>query len=170
MRDVRITSAVSASYKVFSSNSSFSCPSISKSLADIAKVTRSSKAKMKTTLLTLTASAIALVRADYGYQFSNALSTGPTADNSWIREANTTLVLPAINTPQTGNLALWPGMATSGGDLVQALAISHVVDGATECPGLEGKWCVVASTLETSQEMGEYVAADPGAHVTFHCE
>ena len=68
------------------------------------------------------------VRRDYGYQFSNAISTGPTASNSWIREANTTLILPATNSPQTGNLALWPGMGTSGGDLVQGLAIS-VTDG-----------------------------------------
>ena len=104
--------------------------------------------------------------ADYGWQFSNALSTGPTADNSWIRESNTTLILPAVNTPQTGNLALWPGMGTDGGDLIQALAIS-TKDGRYEsepspplattiganlcsagCPDSEGVWCIVASTLE----------------------
>ena len=66
--------------------------------------------------------------ADYGYQFSNALSTGPTAENTWIREANTTLILPETDSPQTGNLALWPGMGTNGGDLIQGLAIS-VADG-----------------------------------------
>ena len=60
----------------------------------------------------------------YGWQFANALSTGPVAEGSWIRESNTTLVLPKTNNPQTGNLALWPGMGTDGGDLVQALAIS----------------------------------------------
>jgi len=69
-----------------------------------------------------------LAAADYGYQFSNALSTGPVASDSFIREANTTLILPATNSPQTGNLALWPGMGTSGGDLIQGLAIS-VADG-----------------------------------------
>lgn len=42
-------------------------------------------------------SPVRLATRDYGYQFSNALSTGPTADNSWIREANTTLILPAVN-------------------------------------------------------------------------
>jgi len=62
--------------------------------------------------------------ADYGYQFSNAFSTGPVATNSFIREANTALVLPAVNSGQKGNLALWPGMGTSGGDLIQGLAIS----------------------------------------------
>lgn len=84
---------------------------------------------MRSSTLALTASFLShLAAADYGYQFSNALSTGPTADDTWIREANTTLVLPETNSPQTGNLALWPGMGTSGGDLIQGLAIS-VSDG-----------------------------------------
>lgn len=86
--------------------------------------------KMKTTTIAL-ASSLAFtqtVLADYGWQFGNAFSTGPVATNSFIRESNTTLVLPEVNSPQTGNLALWPGMGTSGGDLIQALAIS-VADG-----------------------------------------
>lgn len=88
------------------------------------------------------------VFADYGWQFGNAFSTGPVVDGSFIREAETTLVLPKVNDPQTGNLALWPGMGTSGGDLVQALAIS-VADGSAGCPQEEGKWCIVASTLQS---------------------
>jgi hypothetical protein len=85
---------------------------------------------MKTAALTL-ATALAfsqVVFADYGHKFSNAFSTGPVASNSFIREATTTLILPAVNSPQNGNLALWAGMGTSGGDLIQALAIS-VTDG-----------------------------------------
>lgn len=85
---------------------------------------------MKTVLLAL-ASSVAfsqVVFADYGWQFGNAFSTGPVAEGSFIRESETTLVLPKVNSPQTGNLALWPGMGTSGGDLIQALAIS-VADG-----------------------------------------
>jgi len=85
---------------------------------------------MKTTTIAL-ASSLAFsqtVLADYGWQFGNAFSTGPVASDSFIRESNTTLVLPEVNSPQTGNLALWPGMGTSGGDLIQALAIS-VADG-----------------------------------------
>lgn len=106
--------------------------------------------------------------ADYGYQFSNALSTGPTASGSWIAEANTTLILPATNSPQTGDLALWPGMGTSGGDLIQGLAIS-VSDGSAGCAKASGKWCIVASTLQDdTHEMGAYVAADAGSSVTFH--
>jgi hypothetical protein len=80
---------------------------------------------METALLTF-ASSLAfsqVVFADYR-RFGNAFSTGPVATNSFIRESETTLVLPKVNSPQTGNLALWPGMGTSGGDLIQGLAIS----------------------------------------------
>ncbi|KAF2439480.1 hypothetical protein P171DRAFT_422043 [Karstenula rhodostoma CBS 690.94] len=127
---------------------------------------------MKTFALALSATALANAAAirrqnDYGWQFSNALSTGPVADNSFIREANTTLILPATNTPQTGNLALWPGMGTSGNDLIQGLAIS-VSDGSAGCEKSSGKWCIVASTLEDSQQMGGFVTASPGSSVTFH--
>ena len=86
---------------------------------------------MKTSALTL-ASALAFSQValaqEYYRQFGNAFSTGPVATNSFIRESNTTLVLPEVNKPQTGNLALWAGMGTSGGHLIQALAIS-VADG-----------------------------------------
>ena len=54
--------------------------------------------------------------------FGPYFSLGPT--QSWIREATTTLVLPAVPSPQKERLALWPGMGTSGGDLIQALAVS----------------------------------------------
>ncbi|OAG11751.1 uncharacterized protein CC84DRAFT_48667 [Paraphaeosphaeria sporulosa] len=127
---------------------------------------------MKTIAFALSATALANAAAirrqnDYGYQFSNALSTGPVATNSFIREANTTLILPETNSPQTGNLALWPGMGTSGGDLIQGLAIS-VSDGSAGCEKSSGKWCIVASTLEDTQQMGKFVTADPGSSVTFH--
>ena len=65
-------------------------------------------------------------RKSYGVRFGNYFSTGPVASNTWIREANTTLVLPNLNSPHNGNLALWPGMGTDGGDLIQGLAISTV--------------------------------------------
>ncbi|KAK7700115.1 hypothetical protein SLS64_011133 [Diaporthe eres] len=69
------------------------------------------------------------------FSFGNYFSTGPVATNSWIRQATTTLILPALNSPHTGNLGLWPGMGTkfdSGADghLVQGLAISTVGAGA----------------------------------------
>lgn len=60
------------------------------------------------------------------YGFGPYFSLGPT--NSWIREANTTLVLPEVPSPAVDRLALWPGMGTSDGDLIQAIAV------ATESP------------------------------------
>ncbi|KAI6873110.1 hypothetical protein KC343_g1406 [Hortaea werneckii] len=121
-----------------------------------------------TKLLASLAAAAQLVIADYGVQFSNALSTGPVAQNSFIREASTTLILPDVNSPQTGNLALWPGMGTSDGDLIQGLAISNT-QGTSGCSAAgRGVWCIVASTLETTQKMGEAVAAEPGSSVTFN--
>lgn len=65
---------------------------------------------------------IGFVSAQDTVGFGPAFSLGPT--QSWIREANTTLVLPETPSPQKDRLALWPGMGTSGGDLIQALAVS----------------------------------------------
>lgn len=84
---------------------------------------------MNTFLLTLIPVAAGLVArqpSSYGVKFGNYFSTGPVAQNSWIREANTTLVLPNLNSPHNGNLGLWPGMGTSNGNLIQGLAISTV--------------------------------------------
>jgi hypothetical protein len=65
------------------------------------------------------------------FGFGAFFSTGGVAKDSWIREASTTLVLPALNSPHTGNLGLWPGMGTkfdsgANGHLIQGLAISVV--------------------------------------------
>lgn len=88
--------------------------------------------------------------------FGPAFSLGPT--NSWIREANTTLVLP--ETPGLKDrLALWPGMGTSGGDLIQALAVSFS-DPNANCGASEGQWCTWASTLQGMQN--NYVLGDRG--------
>lgn len=51
-----------------------------------------------------------------------AFSTGPVADNSWIREATSTLVLPKAPTGNNGDASLWVGMGTSNGDLIQSIA------------------------------------------------
>jgi len=52
-----------------------------------------------------------------------AFSTGPVADNSFIREAQSTLVLPkAGKANNNGLLSLWVGMGTSNGDLIQSIA------------------------------------------------
>lgn len=57
-----------------------------------------------------------IIMATFGPYFS----LGPVADNSFIRAANTTLVLPAVQTQHVDFLSLWPGMSTSTGHLIQA--------------------------------------------------
>jgi hypothetical protein len=87
---------------------------------------------MKLILLALVQVSAGLITrqpSNYGVKFGNYFSTGAVATNSWIREAQTTLILPSLNSPHTGNLALWPGMGTSNGNLIQGLAISTVGGG-----------------------------------------
>jgi hypothetical protein len=66
------------------------------------------------------------------FSFGNAFSTGPVATDTFIRQSTTTLVLPELQSPRTGNLGLWPGVGTKfpnsnqDGQLVQGLAISTV--------------------------------------------
>ena len=54
--------------------------------------------------------------------------------------------------------------------MFEGMVLMFVVCDSSGCPQASGKWCIVASTLEDVQQMGQYVAADPGQGVTFHCE
>lgn len=111
--------------------------------------------------------AVAQAADDDTIGFGPAFSLGPT--QSWIREANTTIVLPEVPSPQVDRLALWPGMGTSGGDLIQALAVSFT-DPSANCDGAtSGQWCIWASTLQDTQLGGKMVPADAGDQVTMHC-
>ncbi|KAL3479595.1 hypothetical protein BJX99DRAFT_221906 [Aspergillus californicus] len=118
-------------------------------------------------LPSLTFALVALLKsttAQDNIGFGPYFSLGPTS--SWIREANTTLVLP--DTPGLlDRLALWPGMGTSGGDLIQALAVSFA-DPNANCGASEGQWCTWASTLQDTQLGGDQVPASPGDKVTMH--
>ncbi|KAJ4026403.1 hypothetical protein NW752_001345 [Fusarium irregulare] len=103
--------------------------------------------------------------AQKNVHFGPAFSLGPT--QSWIREATTTLVLPQVP-GQKDRLALWPGMGTSAGSLIQALAVSFA-DPRRECGGQPGQWCTFASTLQGTQLGGERkIPASPGARMTIH--
>ncbi|KAF4469263.1 hypothetical protein FALBO_3843 [Fusarium albosuccineum] len=97
--------------------------------------------------------------------FGPAFSLGPT--KSWIRESTTTLVLPKVPNPPKDRLALWPGMGTSGGDLIQALAVAFSNPNG-ECGAKAGQWCTWASTLQGEQLGGKQVPADAGTKLTIH--
>lgn len=51
-----------------------------------------------------------------------AFSTGPVSDNTFIREATSTLTLPKAPSDSSGSTSLWVGMGTSNGDLIQSIA------------------------------------------------
>ncbi|KAB8262419.1 hypothetical protein BDV32DRAFT_147703 [Aspergillus pseudonomiae] len=108
---------------------------------------------------------LGLVSAQDTIVFGPAFSLGPT--KSWIREATTTLVLPEAPSPQEDRLALWPGMGTSGGDLIQALAVSFS-DPAANCGASSGQWCTWASTLQGTQLGGKQVPASAGDKLVMH--
>ncbi|RBR04094.1 uncharacterized protein FIESC28_11632 [Fusarium coffeatum] len=110
-------------------------------------------------------SILSTTTAQTNVHFGPAFSLGPT--KSWIREATTTLVLPRVP-GQKDRLALWPGMGTSAGSLIQALAVSFA-DPGLECGGQPGQWCTFASTLQGTQLGGERkIPASPGARMTIH--
>ncbi|KAI0128711.1 hypothetical protein BJ170DRAFT_342702 [Xylariales sp. AK1849] len=116
-----------------------------------------------------TLSLLALLGAVNGQStvgFGPYFSLGPTS--SWIREATTTLVLPDVPSPAKDRLALWPGMGTSDGDLVQALAVAFS-DPDANCGASDGQWCTWASTLENGTQLGgTEVPASAGTQLLFH--
>ncbi|WQF78856.1 hypothetical protein CDEST_03870 [Colletotrichum destructivum] len=71
-----------------------------------------------------------------------AFSTGPVASDSFIREATSTLVLPAAPANNKGSASLWVGMGTSNGDLIQSIADNSNYDNT----GTD-KWSIFAYTL-----------------------
>ncbi|KAI1505702.1 hypothetical protein F5X99DRAFT_367394 [Biscogniauxia marginata] len=114
-------------------------------------------------LVAAAASFLGSVNAQDTIGFGPYFSLGPTS--SWIREANTTLVLPEVPSPQEERLALWPGMGTSAGDLIQAVAVSFL-DPSANCGASKGQWCAWASTLQGTQLGGTQVPASAGDKLT----
>ena len=55
-------------------------------------------------------------------RFGSAYSLGAT--NSYIVEAETTIYPGKAHSPAQDRLALWPGMGTDSGDLIQAIVLS----------------------------------------------
>jgi hypothetical protein len=72
-----------------------------------------------------------------------AFSTGPVSDDSFIREATSTLVLPQAPSGSSGDTSLWVGMGTSNGDLIQSIADNWQSD----------DWSIFAYTLLSTSGM-----------------
>ncbi|KAI1360474.1 hypothetical protein F5Y08DRAFT_348698 [Xylaria arbuscula] len=98
--------------------------------------------------------------------FGPAFSTGPVAENSFIRESTATLTLPAVPSSNNGDLSLWVGMGTSNGDLIQSIAESYAGQ----------SWTVFAYTLLSTGPSSQMPVqtdpypASPGDTVTMHYE
>ncbi|CAI6090514.1 unnamed protein product, partial [Clonostachys chloroleuca] len=112
------------------------------------------------------------------FSFGNYFSTGAVATNSWIRQATTTLILPALNSPHNGNLGLWPGMGTkfdSGADghLIQGLAISTVGFGGVWLQAHMTVWFLFSRITGSHTSLGGQThgttpyRANPGDRVTY---
>lgn len=122
--------------------------------------------KMPSTLQTI--SAIAAAAASVNAAMGPALSTGPVADSTFIRESTATLVLPEVPTNNKGDASLWVGMGTSNGDLIQSISDNYNSD----------KWSIYAYTLVSLGEgNGQTVVQDDtpteagaGDEVTMHCK
>lgn len=82
-----------------------------------------------------------------------AFSTGPVSDNSWIREATSTLVLPKAPTGNNGDASLWVGMGTSNGDLIQSIADNWQSD----------SWSVYAYTLTKTGDNSQLPVQGPSS-------
>ena len=79
-----------------------------------------------------------------------AFSTGPVADNSFIRTTNATLVLPKAPSNNNGDASLWVGMGTSNGDLIQSIADNWNSD----------DWSVYAYTLLSTSDTTQMPVQD----------
>ncbi|KAF2766394.1 hypothetical protein EJ03DRAFT_178715 [Teratosphaeria nubilosa] len=102
-------------------------------------------------------------------RFGNGFVTNWTSDRSWILEATTTLILPALNSPQVASsaLGLWPGIETPAGDLIQGLAISDA--DSYYCTHNQGEWCIVtAASVAGQMQYGANTSATAGSKITFH--
>ena len=95
-----------------------------------------------------------------------AFSTGPVGSGSWIREATSTLVLPAVPKNNKGDASLWVGMGTSNGDLIQSIAENYN----------SANWEVYAYTLTSTGPNSQLPIQAPGKSakagdkITMHCK
>lgn len=136
----------------------------------------------------LSAFAAAAVVAKVNAAMGPAFSTGPTADDTFIRESWATLILPSAPSDNNGDLSLWVGMGTSNGDLIQSIAENWSSDNwnvyaytlmstggrqlCFSCESLEVQVLTVVFRPANSQMpvQDDGSTADAGAHVTFHCK
>ncbi|KAG9945537.1 hypothetical protein KCU85_g7166, partial [Aureobasidium melanogenum] len=101
----------------------------------------------------LAAAATGAIAQDSGSEnirFGNAFSLGATT-NTYIVEAETTLYPGKTQSGDTPRLALWPGMGTDEGQLIQAVVLASSDAQGAECggkPHVNGEWCAFANKYD----------------------
>jgi hypothetical protein len=111
------------------------------------------------------------VIAQSNVRFGNAFSLGAT--NSYIIEAETTLYPSRTQNGDTPRLALWPGMGTDQGQLIQAIVLGSTDAQGQMCggkPHVNGQWCVFASALQSGTQLqGATFPINSNQGVRIHC-
>ncbi|KAI4741586.1 hypothetical protein E4T50_07990 [Aureobasidium sp. EXF-12298] len=105
-------------------------------------------------LLSALAATVTGVVAQENVRFGNAFSLGATT--SYILEAETTLYPGKTQSGDTPRLALWPGMGTDQGQLIQAIVLGSTDAQGQDCggkPHVNGQWCVFASALQDGTQL-----------------
>lgn len=124
----------------------------------------------------LAAAATGAIAQDSGSEnirFGNAFSLGATT-NTYIVEAETTLYPGKTQSGDTPRLALWPGMGTDEGQLIQAVVLASSDAQGAECggkPHVNGEWCAFASALQNDVQLqGATVPVKSNQGVNIHCK
>lgn len=123
-------------------------------------------------LLGALAATVTGVFAQENVRFGNAFSLGAT--NSYIIEAETTLYPGKTQNGDTPRLALWPGMGTDQGQLIQAIVLGSTDAQGQDCggkPHVNGQWCVFASALQSGTQLqGATFPINSNQGVKIHCK
>jgi hypothetical protein len=122
-------------------------------------------------LLSVLATTIPIATAQ-NVRFGNAFSLGAT--NSYILEAEATLYPGRTQSGDTPRLALWPGMGTDQGQLIQAIVLGSSDAQGQMCggkPHVNGEWCVFASALQSGTQLqGATYPLKSNQGVKIHCK
>ncbi|KAH7378691.1 hypothetical protein BKA66DRAFT_587806 [Pyrenochaeta sp. MPI-SDFR-AT-0127] len=91
-----------------------------------------------------------------------------TGRDTWIQEAEATLVVGNVPNPITGDVALWSAIMMDKKDFLQG--VTQNSPSSYYCPNLGRNWCNFAYTLvgSTTPENGKPISAPPGSRIKTH--
>jgi hypothetical protein len=105
-------------------------------------------------------------------RFGTAFPPAPT--RSYFIAQHTTLYPGRTQSGDTPRLALWPGMGTDQGQLIQAIVLGSTDAQGQMCggkPHINGQWCVFASALQSGTQLqGATFPINSNQGVKIHCK